>query len=266
MGLELPLVLADVGEVIGSVIALLMTLLWVLRQVFEAKKEVPRQGGGAAAAGKPAQPAAAAGAGAKPGGQQADPLRAQVEEFLRRAGRGQGKQPGGQQRPAGAAAHRDIEVLLGDEPALTPERRPLAEPLRPIEPAVATASTRPQQPEALKARPGRRPQQLKQRDAVSEHVAENVAAHAKAISEQTARLGQRIIEEDHQFDVQLKAKFDHTVGTITGSPVTATEQAAAAITAAETPAAQIAGMLANPDGVRQAIVLNEILRRPSDRW
>ena len=31
-------------------------------------------------------------------------------------------------------------------------------------------------------------------------------------------------------------------------------------------AAQIAAMLANPDGVRQAIVLNEILRRPSDRW
>jgi hypothetical protein len=101
---------------------------------------------------------------------------------------------------------------------------------------------------------------------VAEHVAENVAAHARSISEQSARLGQRIIEEDHQFDVQLKAKFDHTVGTITGSSVAAAEQAAIAAAASETPAAQIAALLANPDGVRQAIVLNEILRRPNERW
>ncbi len=37
-------------------------------------------------------------------------------------------------------------------------------------------------------------------------------------------------------------------------------------TAAETPAGQIAAMLADPAGVRQAIVLSEILNRPSDRW
>jgi hypothetical protein len=79
-------------------------------------------------------------------------------------------------------------------------------------------------------------------------------------------LGQRIIEDDAQFDVQLKAKFDHTVGSLTGSAVTAAEQAAAAASAAETPAAQIAAMLATPEGVRQAIIVNEILRRPTDRW
>ncbi len=101
---------------------------------------------------------------------------------------------------------------------------------------------------------------------MAEHVAESVAAHAKSISEQTSRLGQRIIEDDHQFDVQLKAKFDHTVGTLTGSAVTAAEQQAAAVRATETPAAQIATLLANPEGVRQAIIINEIIRRPSDRW
>jgi hypothetical protein len=260
-----PVLLADIGEIIGSVFALLATLAWVLKQVFDAKKEAPRAGGGAAAAGKPA-PAQAA-AGAKPAGQQADPLRAQVEDFLRRAGRGpQGNQPRGQQRPAGAAANRDIEILLDDEAAMTPQRRPLAEPLRPIEPAVASASPRSQQPAAPRnTRPPRRPPQQR-RETVADHVAENVAAHAKAISEQTARLGQRIIEDDHQFDVQLKAKFDHTVGTLTGSAVTAAENAAAAVRATETPAAQIAAMLANPEGVRQAMILNEIIRRPSDRW
>lgn len=258
-----PVLLADIGEIIGSAIALFMTLLWVLKQVFEAKKEAPRAGGGAAAAGKPAPAQAPAAAAGKPAGQQADPLRAQVEEFLRRAGRGQqGNQPRGQQRPAGAAASKDIEILLDDEAAMSPERRPLAEPLRPIEPAVA--SSRPQQPAApRKPRPPRRPPQPR-RETVAEHVTESVAAHANVISEQSARLGQRIIEDDHQFDVQLKAKFDHTVGTITSSPVTATEQTATF--ALDSPAAQIAAMLANPDGVRQAMILNEIIRRPNDRW
>jgi hypothetical protein len=257
-----PILLADIGEIIGSVFALLATLAWVLKQVFDAKKEAPRAGGGAAAAGKPAPAQAPAAAGGKPPGQQADPLRAQVEEFLRRAGRGgQGNQPRGQQRPAGPAANRDIEILLDDEAAMTPERRPLAEPLRPIEPAVASGSPRQQQPGAPR-KPRRMPQP--RRETVAEHVTESVAAHAKGISEQTARLGQRIIEDDHQFDVQLKAKFDHTVGTITSSPVTATEQTATF--ALDSPAAQIAAMLANPDGVRQAMILNEIIRRPSDRW
>jgi hypothetical protein len=101
---------------------------------------------------------------------------------------------------------------------------------------------------------------------LAERATERAAARTSRIAEQTSHLGQRIIEDDHQFDVQLNAKFDHTVGTLTGSAVTAAEQAAAAVAASETPAAQIAAMLATPDGVRQAIVVNEILRRPTDRW
>jgi hypothetical protein len=260
-----PVLLADIGEVIGSVLALLVPLLWVLRQVFEGAKKVepPRPAGGGAAAGG----AAPAGAGAQPAGQQADPLRSQVEEFLRRAGRGpQGNQPGQQQRPARPPAPREVEVLLDEDAAIPTERRPLAEPLRPIEPAVAPSAPRPQLATApRKPRPLRRALQP-HRESVAEHVAENVAAHAKAIAEQSARLGQRIVEDDQQFDVQLKAKFDHTVGTITGSPATAAEQAAAAVSATQTPAGQLAAMLASPDGVRQAIVLNEIIRRPSERW
>jgi hypothetical protein len=260
-----PLLLADIGEVIGSVLALLVPLLWVLRQVFEgAKKAQPPR---PAAGGGPAGGAVPAPAGAQPAGEQADPLRSQVEEFLRRAGRGpQGNQPGQPQRPARPPAPREVEVLLDEDAAIPTERQPLAEPLRPFEPAVAPSLSRPQQAAApRKPRPARRPPQPR-RESVAEHVAENVAAHAKAIAEQTSRLGQRIVDEDHQFDVQLKAKFDHTVGTITGSAVTATEQAAAVVTAGQTPASQIAAMLANPDGVRQAILLNEIMRRPSERW
>jgi hypothetical protein len=101
---------------------------------------------------------------------------------------------------------------------------------------------------------------------LAEHVAENVTAHSRTLAEQTSRLGQRIIEEDHQFDVQLKAKFDHTVGTLTGSHVSAAEQLTAVSEEAPPTATQIASLLVSPVGMRQAIVLNEILRRPIDRW
>jgi hypothetical protein len=99
---------------------------------------------------------------------------------------------------------------------------------------------------------------------VAEHVAEQVASRSQSLAEKTAQLGQRIVTEDQQFDTQLKAKFDHAVGTLTGIPLAPAEQPAPR--PVDTPARQIATMLANPDGVRQAVLLNEILRRPSDRW
>jgi hypothetical protein len=246
-------VLADIGEIIGAVMAVLVPLLWVIKQISEATKQ-----------GKPAevaQPAAepVAPRQAEPqaprqaAGQQADPLRNQVEEFLRRAGRGP---QGARVRPAS----RDIEVLLDDEPAASQPGalRPAAQLIRP----AAAGAAAPSKPPALP----RRVVAPRKRKSLAERATERAAARASKIAEQTAHLGQRIIEEDQQFDVQLKSKFDHTVGTLTGSAVTAAQQAAASVSAGETPAAQIAAMLATPDGVRQAIIVNEILRRPTDRW
>jgi hypothetical protein len=253
-----PILLADLVEVIASVAGLFGLLMWVIKQIVEANKPAGPPRGRPAAAPQP-QPQAAM----KPAGQQADPLRNQVEDFLRRAGRGpQANQPAAEQRRIRPAGRREIEVLVDDD-ASTERRQPLAEPLRPIEqPAAAPTAQLSAGPR--KAGPSRI--QPANRDTVAEHVAESVAAHSRAIGEQASRLGQRIIQEDHQFDVQLKAKFDHKVGTLTGSAVAAAEQAAAAAASEATPAAQLAALLANPDGVRQAIVINEIIRRPSDRW
>jgi hypothetical protein len=99
---------------------------------------------------------------------------------------------------------------------------------------------------------------------VAEHVAEQVTAHTQNLAEQASRLGQRIAAEDQQFDVQLKAKFDHTVGTLAGTAVPSS--AGQAPPPVDSPAAQLASMLANPGTLQQAVLLNEILRRPSDRW
>jgi hypothetical protein len=260
--------LADIEQVISALIALVVPLLFALRHIFGSAKpgEQPRKQAPQAQAPpqpQPQQPVAA-------GGQQADPLRSQVEEFLRRAGRApqqaEGRRPAAQQRGAKPARASEIELLVDENARELPERRPLGQPLRPV--SQPLSSPRQQQQRAASARTPRRIRQLEQapRESVADHVAESIEAHSRAIGQQTSRLGQRIIEDDHQFDVQLKAKFDHSVGTLTGSAVTAAEQAAAAVSATQTPAAQIAAMLSSPDGVRQAMVVNEILRRPSERW
>jgi len=66
------------------------------------------------------------------------------------------------------------------------------------------------------------------------------------------------------FDVQLKSKFDHAVGTLAGTGSAAAGEAIAV--GPDTPAAQLAAMLRDPQGIRQAVLVNEILRRPSERW
>jgi hypothetical protein len=102
------------------------------------------------------------------------------------------------------------------------------------------------------------------RTSVADQVATHLGDGPRTVAWQASQLGKRIITEDEQFDVQLKAKFDHSVGTLSSSrPSDAPSTPAQA---SETPAGQIAAMLASPGGVRQAIVLNEVLRRPTDRW
>ncbi len=120
------------------------------------------------------------------------------------------------------------------------------------------------QPRASIGRPARSQAKSRKRQSVAEHVAEQVTAHTRSLSDKASQLGQRIAAEDQLFDVQLKSKFDHAVGTLADSTVaTAAETSPPA---ADTPAAQLAAMLANPGGIRQAVLINEILRRPSDRW
>jgi hypothetical protein len=260
-----PLILADIVELLGSLVGLVVLVMWVIRQIVEANKQAgpPKGRPQVAPPPPPAQPQVPRAAPAA--GQQADPLRNQVEEFLRRAGRvPPGDREALAQRRVRPAAGNEVEVLIDEEQAAPLERRPLAEPFRPVDQPTAPATRQP----AAAQRKVRTPRQpvAPRRETVAEHVAESVTAHSRALGEQTSRLGQRIIEDDQQFDAQLKAKFDHTVGTLTGSNVAAAERAAKVAADESRAAAQIAGMLASPDGMRQAIVINEILRRPSERW
>lgn len=250
-----PVLAVDIGEILVGLVALIFV---IIRQLWEANKGagVNRQKPPAIPQPQPQNPNQAP---APAAGQQADPLRAQVEEFLRRAGRAaQPNQPRPQQGQAS-----QIEVLLkSSQPA---EQRTIGQPLRQAEwRQTPSSSVSPQSAAGTeKARNAARGGKSRKRKSVAEHVAEQVTSRAESLANQASKLGQRIVAEDQQFDVQLKAKFDHTVGTLAGSDSSTAEPTSPPI---DTPAAQLAAMLANPSGIRQAVLVNEILRRPSDRW
>ena len=76
---------------------------------------------------------------------------------------------------------------------------------------------------------------------------------------------------DQQMEAHLQKAFSHKVGTLAGA---SPQDSAAPVT--DTPsqvtdegssiAAGLAAMLATPQGMRQAVVLGEILVRPEHRW
>lgn len=235
----------DVIKVVAGVAFLLFA---ILKQVFEANKKAGKK---AAAAGQQPQ------GGPKPmpaaGGQQADPLRSQVEEFLRRAGQ---KNQGGQQGP-GQRPTSEIELLVVDDDSLPPQRRAPVESNRPNAPRKANAPV-------SDKRPARRSVTPKRRVTLAERAAAREEKRVGNLTDQQPHLGQRIVQEDKQFDEKLKAKFDHTVGTLGTTPTSTDSQPATQ--ERSNPAAQIVAMLINPEGVRQAVLLNEIMNRPSDRW
>ncbi len=254
--LSQPILAADFTQV---AITLVLIFFAAMKALFEANKQPAPKRGPVAPPKLPKDPRPPMPNAPQPvGGQQADQLRSQVEEFLRRAGRPpQAPEPQGQSpqpRPTS-----EIELLVGDEVRPAQARPAIGEKL--------PSAAKPTRPE--KQRNGRR---SKRRQSVAEHVAEAVAGHvaqsvasrSDSLAQKAAQLGQRIVAEDQQFEDKVKAKFDHAIGTL-GERATET-QTADSSPVVITPAAQIAAMLANPEGVRQAVILNEILRRPSDRW
>ena len=100
---------------------------------------------------------------------------------------------------------------------------------------------------------------------MADHVAERVGTASETFQKEVADLGSRVKQADAQFDVQLHQKFDHELSRFGDKSAAATSPPTAPVET-KSPAAQIAALLASADGVRQAVVLNEILNRPTDRW
>ena len=128
--------------------------------------------------------------------------------------------------------------------------------------SASPAAARPRQP---KPPSPATPRNLDRREAKSS-IAERIGASSStSFSKEVADLGARVKQADEQFDRQLQQKFDHELGSTRLASV-GHDHPPSQRPKPPSPAAQIAAMLANPDGVRQAMILNEILHRPTDRW
>ena len=167
-------------------------------------------------------------------GQRQGPLANEIDQFVRQAA--QRRAQGGDQ----PAAQRQ-----GGRPQPAP-RRP-APVQQPIE-AVPVELLRPVADES---------------GSVAEHVRTNLT------SRNIGTLGSRTLESqvaqaDENLEEHVQDVFDHKLGQFSGTPSETTKESGPAMP--PTAAAGMAAMLTGPANIRQAIVLTEILQRPSHRW
>lgn len=226
--------LADIGDIIAAAAAILIPLSYIIRAIMNSQKKE----------GQPpvARPAHKRVAPQPPQGQQGEQkkLTDEVEEFLRRAAeRRRGGQP------------REVEVLRPEPPA---KRKPLAQSQpqvrspRPVEALVVTDEER------------------LGREAIARHVEQHL--DTRSYLERAAQLT-KVDNADEQIQAHLHSVFDHQIGNL-GQPTqtaTADDEASKSTTAAQSvPNVSFAEMLASPQSLRHAFILQEILKPPDDRW
>ena len=109
---------------------------------------------------------------------------------------------------------------------------------------------------------------------VTEHVQKYL--DAEEFTRRAGELGGEVTQAVEEVDQHLRQVFDHSVSQLAAVPGEAAAPPAAAeppelteLSLLEIPATFATGLstlLADPDSVRQAIVLGEIFRRPEERW
>ncbi len=224
----------------------LMFVFWLVHQaVSEMKPKKP-------APAPRAKPAPGAGPNpAKPPREVAD----EIEEFLKRAAakRARGEDEVEVLVPAKRQAERPRQaptkprvIVVGQDTEATPQQPPRRRPVQ----------ARPQPQAARRVAPAA---QEAVGSGVSEHAEQSIAS--RSFEDQTSHLGETVAGADERLAARLQAKFDHQVGRLDHEdrPVKPAKPVSSI-------AADIAKMLSSPQGVRQAVVLNEILTRPEERW
>ncbi|MGD0654183.1 MAG: hypothetical protein ABSA16_07570 [Thermoguttaceae bacterium] len=107
---------------------------------------------------------------------------------------------------------------------------------------------------------------------VSEHVKKYL--DEKQFDERASKLGGEVAAADTKIEQHLKEVFGHGIGKLAAKPgetaapptIKPTDFFQDELPALPAAGAGLAALLNNIDNLRQAIVLNEILQRPIDRW
>ncbi|MBX3415072.1 MAG: hypothetical protein KF708_20480 [Pirellulales bacterium] len=224
------LIAADVGDFIVAAAAILIPLAYVIRTIIAARR------GNKPPAGAPQRPAPRRVAPPQQGqgAHEQKKLTDEVEEFLRRAAeRRRGGQP------------REVEIVR-PEPRQPPRSRPRPKPVA-QRPVVLTDEER----------IGREP--------VAQHVEQHLST--TAYEERAAHLA-KVDDADELMQAHLSSVFDHQVGQLgsTSAPAAGGTSEAAATETSPTALDGLAELLRSPAGLRQAFILQEVLRRPEERW
>lgn len=115
-------------------------------------------------------------------------------------------------------------------------------------------------------------------EVVPEPVGDEIGRHVKKyidtgdFQRRSAELGERVASADQAMGQHLQGVFAHDVGQLSRPPgeaggLSSSAVSAAAASDAVSPlAGSVLRALSQPENVRQAIIINEILRRPEERW
>lgn len=271
-----PLLAIDLGVVIQAIVFLVILASGVAK-MFRESKEVQRRAErpqqrpphrprpeqmdrGRVGEGQEARGAR----GARPPEAPQETIRSEVEEFLRRVGQemDEGHKPRRQPPQQGRRPRTpQIEVLEGDDGfgvddrARQKRRRPAA--TRP------TPTSRPASPVVLTPIA---PQGIERGESVAEHVAEHLKKGA--FDERASHLGEDLALTDERLEARLHQKFDHGLGSLAARRQ-AREAEDLALKNVPRPgslAGDVLTLLSTPQGVQQAVILNEVLKRPTDSW
>jgi hypothetical protein len=102
---------------------------------------------------------------------------------------------------------------------------------------------------------------LTTRHAVSSHVQQHLDTHE--LVDHAALLGADLEQTDERLEARLQATFDHNLGQFQNLEAASTAGSSQTVSLL---AEEIFEVFRNPREVRLAIILNEVLNRPDDRW
>lgn len=262
-----PLADINIADLLQALLPVLFGIGWIAWQIITAIQAAGGKHKRPAGHPQAARPQADRPQADQPGVKQ-QPMRSEVEEFLRRLRDPDGADQPDEQRGE-AAPPRVTRPVAQDNPNRPRKpRRPrvevlVDEPSSPSEseppPRRLVRPTDHPSPAAAQPQPQPQPQPTKKQ----------ASTQAAKLRDEVAK-ADKISQTDERVEARLHEKFDQKLGTLASDQLL-NDQAADDLSnlpsiddpLGPTTADSIAAMLRDPDNVRNAVILNEILRRPA---
>jgi hypothetical protein len=132
-----------------------------------------------------------------------------------------------------------------------------------------TAAPKPPQPPLVEQAVDVEPLERRDFDAVAASVQQHLGS--RGFQQRAEHLGDDVEQAEGEMERHLQEAFSHKVGTLGSAeplapPTPVTDVKTIAVEDRNSTALALAGILANQQNIKQAIMLKEILERPIDRW